>query len=166
MIGKVKNLFKYLIRMALRRKEEPKKPQRPAPTEIAPEKLKLLTCLEDKSDDDPLVSAIRHDLEGKSSVLDLMKSYLSELEGETDNNAPPFAKLAKLFERGITPDRVEGHHYGVTVGLRTGDKKDVWADYGNLLGLVWSTSLGKVSPWVGKTFKAASSAELKHFTGG
>ena len=46
-----------------------------------------------------MVSAIRLDLEGKSSVLELMKSYLSELEGETDNNAPPFDKLAKLFER-------------------------------------------------------------------
>ncbi len=166
MIEKVKNLLKYFVRTVLRRKEDPKKQPRPVPTERVPEKLKLLTCLEDKSDDDPLVYAIKHDLEGKSSVLELMKSYLSELEGETDNNAPPFAKLAKLFEHGITPDLVEGHHYGVTVGLRTGDKKDIWADYSNLLGLVWSTSLGKVSPWVGKTFKTISSAELKHFTGG
>ncbi len=166
MIGKVKNLFEFLIRMMLRRKKEPKKPEKPAHIEIMPEKFKLLTCLEDKSDNDPLVSAIKHDLDDKSSILDLMKSYMSKLEGETDNNAPPFAKLAKLFECGITPDRVEGHHYGITVGLRTGDKKDIWADYGNLLGLVWSTSLGKVPPWVGKTFKAASGAELKHFTGG
>jgi len=166
MIEKVKNLLKYLISLVLRRKEEQKRKPRPVPTEVVPEKLKLLTCLEDKSDDDALVAAIRHDLEGKSSVLELIKSYLKELEGELDNNAPPFAKLAKLFECGITPDRVEGHHYGVTIGLRTGDKKDVWADYSNLLGLVWSTSLGKVPPWVGKTFKAASREELKHFTGG
>ena len=138
----------------------------PAPAETIPEKLKILTCLEGKSDDDPLVAAIRCDLEGKSSVLELMKSYLHELEGELDNNAPPFAKLAKLFQCGITPDRVEGHHYGVTVGLRTGDKKDVWADYSNLLGLVWSTSLGEVPPWVGKTFKTVSSDELKYFTEG
>lgn len=138
----------------------------PAPIETIPEKLKILTCVEGKSGDDPLVAAIRCDLEGKSSVLELMQSYLKELEGELDNNAPPFAKLAKLFQCGIAPDRVEGHHYGVTVGLRTGEKKDIWADYGNLLGLVWSTSLGKAPPWVGKSFKTVSRDQLKDFTEG
>lgn len=138
----------------------------PAPIETIPEKLKILTCLEGKSGDDPLVAAIRCDLEGKSSVLELMQSYLKELEGELDNNAPPFAKLAKLFQCGIAPDRVEGHHYGVTVGLRTGEERDIWADYGNLLGLVWSTSLGKAPPWVGKSFKTVNRDQLKDFTEG
>jgi hypothetical protein len=105
---------------------------RPIPGRAIPKELKGLTCLEDKSNDDPLVAAIRHDLEGKSSLLELMKSYLAELEGELDNNAPPFAKLAKLFHCGLTPDRVEGHHYGIAVGIRTSDKKDIWADYINL----------------------------------
>lgn len=82
------------------------------------------------------MAAVRRELEGKSSVLELMKSYLEELEGELDNNAPPFVKLAKLFQYSITSDWVEGHHYGITVGLRTGDKRDVWADYSNLLGLI------------------------------
>lgn len=144
----------------------PSKAPTPAPAEVTPENLKILTCLKRKSDADPLVAAIRHDLEGKSSVLELMKFYLKELEGELDNNAPTFIKLAKLFECGITPDRVEGHHYGVAIGLRTGDKKDVWADYSNLLGLLWSTSLGKIPPWVGKSTKTASGKELKYFTEG
>jgi len=166
MIHKIKNLLKYLFKGALRRKKEPKKSfEIQGQVGELESKLRILTCLEEKSDDDPLVAAIRRDLEGKSSILELMKSYLKELEGELDNKAPTFAKLAKLFECGITPDRVEGHHYGVTIGLRTGDKKDVWADYSNLLGLVWSTSLGKVPPWVGKTFKTASSAKLRYFTG-
>ena len=145
---------------------EPDKTPVPVPAEITPEKLGKLTCLEGKSDDDPLVAAIRRDLEGKSSVLELMKAYMEELEGELDNNAPPFTKLAKLFECSLVLERIEGHHYGVALGLRTGDQSDVWADYGNLLGRVWSRSLGNVPPWVGKTFKPASREELKQFTGG
>jgi len=166
MVGKIKSIVRYLFKSVLGRKEEQEKNLRPVPAQVVPEKLKILTCLEDKSDDDPLVAAIRRDLEGKSSVLELIKLYIKELEGELDSNAPPFAKLAKLFQCGITPDRVEGHHYGVTVGLRTSDKKDVWEDYSNLLGFLWSTSLGEVPPWVGKTFKTASREELRYFTEG
>ena len=76
MIERLKILFKYLFRGVLRRKEGRKKDLRPVPTEATPEKLRLLTCLKDKGDDDPLVAAIRRDMEGKSSVLELMKSYL------------------------------------------------------------------------------------------
>ena len=130
------------------------------------EKLKVLTCLKADFDGDPLVAEIRRDLARSSTVLDLMRSYLTELEGELDNNAPTFLKLAKLFEYGITPDRVEGHHYGITIGLRTGDKKDIWADYGNVLGVLWSTALGEVPPWVGKTFNSISDDALSDFTDG
>lgn len=125
-----------------------------------------LFCLEDKSEDAALVSAIKSDLKGKSSLLELIKSYIKELEGELDNNAPAFAKLARLFQCGITPGSVEGHHYGVAIGLRTGDKRQLWSDYSNLLGFAWSTSLGKVPPWVGKTFKPAKREELESFTNG
>ena len=111
-----------------------------------------------------MVAQIRRDLEGKSSVLELISSYIKELEGELDNNAPTFAKLAKLFECGVTPNAVEGHHYGVTVGLRSGDKSGVLSDYSNLLSLVWSTTLGQVPPWVGKTFNPARRDELEHLT--
>ena len=131
----MKAFFKK-IWQALWGRAEPNKIPGPVPTEVIPEKLKTLTCLDGKNDDDPLVAAIRHDMEDKSSIPGFMKSYLEELEGELDNNAPTFTKLAKLFECGVTPERVEGHHYGVALGLRTGDNKDVGADYRNLLGLV------------------------------
>ncbi|MDY6912301.1 MAG: hypothetical protein SVM79_08105, partial [Chloroflexota bacterium] len=134
-------------------------------TDTIPEELKTLTCLAGLPSDDPMAAEIRRDLEDKSSVLELMQSYLKELEGEIDNDARPFGKLAKLFEWGITPERVDGHHYGITVGLRTGDKKDIWADYGNLLGLVWSTSLGVAPPWVGKSFNPVAQDRLKELTG-
>lgn len=152
----------------LRGRGEPTEAQTPAPAKaiLKKPKIKVLTCLAGKSNADPLVAAIRRDLEDKSSVLELMRSYLEELEGELDNNAPTFAKLAKLFRCGITPDRVEGHHYGIAVGIRTGDKEDVLSDYSNLLGFLWSTSLGKVPPWVGKSFSPASGRELKHLTDG
>jgi hypothetical protein len=168
MIDRIKRLFRYLLQLVFRKKEEKEASSRISEKVggLDGKRLKILTCLEGKGDDDLLVAAIRRDLEDQSSVLELMKSYLKELEGELDNNAPTFAKLAKLFQHGIAPDRVEGHHYGVTTGLRTGDQKDVWADYGNLLGLVWSTSLGKAPPWVGKTFQTTSSDQPKYFTEG
>lgn len=166
MIDRIKILLKDFLKIVFRRRDGQKHNLRTVPAEAIPEKLKMLSCLEGESDADPTVSAVRRDLEGKSSVLELMKSYLKELEGEPDNNAAPFTKLAKLFQCGTTPDRVEGHHYGVALGLRTGDKKDIWADYSNLLGFVWSTSLGKVPPWVGKTFKTVSSGEIRYFTEG
>ena len=145
---------------------EPSKAPKKAPAKVTPEKLKILTCLEGKRDADPLVAAIRRDMKGKKSVLELMRSYLQELEGELDNNAPTFAKLAKLFQCGITPDRVAGHHYGIAVGIRTGDKEDILADYSNLLGFLWSTSLGQAPPWVGKTFKTANRQKLQNLTEG
>ncbi|MBM3131445.1 MAG: hypothetical protein FJZ95_00195, partial [Chloroflexi bacterium] len=81
------------------------------------EELKTLRCLEN-APEDPMVADIKHDLKGKDSVLDLMKSYIDDLEGELDNNAGPFLKLAKLFELGSTPERIEGHLYGATLGLK------------------------------------------------
>ncbi len=168
MITRVRSMLKHLLGQLFRRKSDTSftTSGHMVPIEITPERMKIMTCLAGKSDDDPLVAAIRRDLEGKSSVLELMSSYLRELEGEPDNDALPFAKLAKLFELGTIPNLLEGPHYGVTLGLRSGDKKGVWADYSNLLGLLWSTSLGKVPPWMGKTFKRGNSAELSRLTDG
>ena len=82
MIHKIKNLLKYLFKGVLRRKEEPKKSfEIQGQVGELESKLRILTCLEDKSDADPLVATIRRDLEGKSSIFELMKSYLKELEG-------------------------------------------------------------------------------------
>lgn len=130
------------------------------------DELKTFTCLQDKDANDPLIAAIRQDMEGKNSILQLMKSYIEELAGETNTNAEPFRKMAKLFECGITPEKVEGHYYGITLGLRSGNKKDLWAEYGNLLGMIWSNHLSEDSPWVGKSFKPVERDEIKSLTQG
>lgn len=136
-----------------------------AKTVSLPEEFRTFTCLKDKAEDD-IVKEIERDLKGKSSVLDLMKDYLQRLEGELDNNAPAFLKLAKLFECGKVPEKIEGHHYGLTMGIRSGDQREVCADYANFLGYLWSTSLGKVPPWVGKSFEAISGDKLRELTDG
>jgi len=118
----------------------------------AGERLTTLTCLQNVAVEDDLVRQIKSDLAGKSSILEMMKSYMASLRGEMDNDALPFRKLHKLFELGSTPDRMAGHHYGVAIGLRTGNLRGVAAEYGNLIGLLWGVAIGGVAPWVGKSF--------------
>ena len=94
------------------------------------------------------LSEVYQDLKECSSALELMSKYLDEVRGRTTNNPPVFAKLAGLFERGRAPENVEGHFYGVTMGLRTG----VLTGPFNLLNLLWGRLLAKHPPWVGKGF--------------
>jgi hypothetical protein len=129
------------------------------------EKLTTLTCLASESDADDLVKQIRADLEGRASILEVMRDYRDELQGSKDNNALPLRKLARLFELGSTPDRLEGHFYGVVPGLRTGDLHGLAADCGNLLGLLWGAAVGRVAPWVGKSFTSMSAADRAAVTG-
>ncbi len=135
------------------------------PRELSPETLTTLTCLEHAQGDDDLVSQIRADLAAQSSILAMMKGYMADLEGELDNNALPLRKLVRLFELGSTPDRMEGHHYGVTVGLRTGDLRGLAADCGNLLGFIWGRVIAGVCPWVGKTFTPMAQGDRAQVTG-
>ena len=124
-----------------------------------------LTCLEGKQGQDPLLDEVRADVEC-SSVLEAMKSYITQLCGRLDNNAHPYRKIARLFEAGFTPTVLEGHHDGMTLGLRTGDERGLLASYGNFLGFVWGTAVGPVSPWAGKTFSPANSPVLASYTDG
>lgn len=125
-----------------------------------------LPCLDNAADpDDELVLAIRADLEGKSSLLELMKGYLGELAGALDNEALPLRKLRKLFALGRAPERLAGHHYGVTLGLRTGDLEGMAAEYGNLLGYVWGQAVGGTCPWVGKSFTPMADGDRRQVTG-
>lgn len=112
-----------------------------------------LTTLRNVDVEDDLVKQIKGDLEGKASILEMMKEYMMALENELDNNALPYRKLHRLFEIGSAPDCMDGHYYGVTIGLRTGGLRGVAAEYGNLLGYLWGAAIGGVCPWVGKTFK-------------
>ncbi len=123
----------------------------PRPT-ISQETLTTLTCIQNLDVDDDLVKQIRLDLERKSSILEMMKEYMADLEGELDNNALPYRKLHRLFELGSALTHMEDHYYGVTVGLRTGDLNGFAADIGNLVGYIWSSAIGRVAPWVGKSF--------------
>lgn len=118
----------------------------------AREALTTLTCLQNAPASDRLADQIREDLAGKASILEMMKDYMTDLRGTKDNDALPYRKLHRLFELGATPHRMEGHHYGVAVGLRTGDLSGVAAEQGNLVGCIWGTLVADVAPWVGKTF--------------
>lgn len=129
------------------------------------EKFTSLTCLRNAPSGDPLVTQVKTDLVGKPSILAMMKCYMEDLKGELDNDALPFRKLHRLFELGLTPDRLKGHHYGVAIGLRTGDLSGVTAEYGNLLGLIWGTAIGGVCPWVGKSFSPMDPVDLRQVAG-
>jgi hypothetical protein len=114
--------------------------------------LTTLTCLEGADANDELVKEIKADLGVASSILEMIKDYMTLLQANLDNNAPPFRKMAKLFELGKTFDALDGHYYGVAPGLRTGDLSGVAAEFGNLLGFIWGSVIVGVCPWAGKSY--------------
>ncbi|MBI3398313.1 MAG: hypothetical protein HY026_03655 [Deltaproteobacteria bacterium] len=99
-----------------------------------------------EEDNAPIISEIRSDMGGKSSPLKLLSRYLSEAKGSTANDPPVFLKLAKLFDKGIAPKKVEGHFFGVTMGLRTGKRKGLLRRYGNILNILWGKLLADAPP--------------------
>jgi hypothetical protein len=109
------------------------------------DKFRTLTCLEGKLGQDALLDEIVLDVQA-SSVLEAMKSHIEELRDRMDNDARPCQKLARLFMAGFTPTRVEGHHDGEALSLRTGDEQEPLARYGNFIGLLWGTTVGPVAP--------------------
>ena len=132
---------------------------------MSQERLTTLTCLQNVAIEDDLVKQIKTDLTGKASILEMMKDYMGSLRGELDNDALPFRKLHRLFELGSTPDRMDGHHYGVAVGLRSGNLRGVAAEYGNLLGFLWGTAIVGVAPWVGKSFSPMAPDDRRQVAG-
>lgn len=114
--------------------------------------LKTLTCLNAADPNDELVKDLKADLAVASSVLEMMKDYMALLQGNFNNDAPPFRKMAKLFDLGSAFDSLDGHYYGVAPGLRTGDLHGVAAEFGNLLGFVWSSIIVGQCPWAGKSY--------------
>jgi hypothetical protein len=108
--------------------------------------------LRTEGDEDPLLREIHRDMQGKSSPLELMSQYLSEIRGRLGNEPRVYQKLGKLFEKGRAPERLEGHFYGVTLGIRTGDLKGAFGARANLLNFLWGTLLASHPPWVGKGF--------------
>ena len=128
--------------------------------------LTKLTCLEGADLNDDLVKEIKADLGVASSVLEMMKDYMTLLHGNLDNNAPPFRKMAKLFDLGQTFGSLDGHYYGVAPGLRTGDLHGVAAEFGNLLGFIWGSAIVGACPWAGKSYTPMSDEDRAKTVGG
>lgn len=110
---------------------------------------------------DPLISEIKRDMEGKTSILHLMKSYLEELEKDASPDSPCLKKLEKLFACCQAKERVEGHFYGITLVLKKGEHP-----YGGFLNRLWATTVGGVSPWDGKIFDPIGPGQLRSYTEG
>lgn len=111
--------------------------------------------------DDPLLNEIKKDMVGKTSILDLMKSYVEELQKDASPGSPYLQKLEKLFTCGQAKDVVEGHFYGITLVLKKGEHP-----YGDFLNKLWSATLSGASPWNGKIFQPIKSEELEFYTEG
>jgi hypothetical protein len=127
--------------------------------------LRGLRCLDDQPAGDALLDEIRAEVDA-NPVLEVMRRYIDELRGDPDNEAKPYQKLSRLFALGRTPEAVDGHPDGIALGLRTGDEPEILAAFGNLVGVVWGTTVGPVVPWVGKSFSTVEPAEIDRRTGG
>lgn len=113
----------------------------------------------------PVFTEIQSDLTGKASLLELFAEIMRDLRTSADNQAPALVKLATLFSLGGTPDELEGHHYGVALGLRMSGEKHALSHFDNVVGLLWGATLSEESPWVGKSFERLSEVRLRGLTG-
>ncbi len=118
----------------------------------------LLRELRSEGAEDPLLSEVERDLQGKSSPLELVSQYMNEIRGGLVNDPKVFQKLGKLFEKAPAPERLEGHYYGVTLGIRTGNLKGAFGARANVLNFLWGTLLASHPPWVGKGFTLVTPA--------
>lgn len=129
-------------------------------------RLTTLTCLGQARPGDPLVKEIAADLAVAPSILEMIRDYMTLLHDSVDNNAPPLQKMAKLFELGSTFDSLDGHYYGVAPGLRTGDLHGAAAEFGNLVGFLWSSMVVGVCPWAGKSYTPMTGDDRANVVGG
>jgi hypothetical protein len=114
---------------------------------------------------DAVFAAIEKDRASQASLLELLADYMRSLRTSTDNQAPAFAKMAKLFSLGLTPKEVEGHHCGVCLGLRLTEKRHALSRLDNVIELLWGATLEEESPWVGKSFERLDPARAQGLTG-
>ncbi len=121
--------------------------------------LAIRTCLDDTAPPDSLVAEMRRELAEAGSVLVLMRQYMRELVGCSHDESRPLMKFRRLFELGRVPELPSGHHYGVTLGLRTCNLRGPQAEFGNLLNFLWGVAIGRACPWVGKSFAAMSDVD-------
>jgi hypothetical protein len=121
--------------------------------------LAIRTCLDDTAPHDSLVAEMRRELGEAGSVLVLMRQYMRELVGCSHNDSRPLMKFRRLFELGRVPEVPSGHHYGVTLGLRTCNLRGPLAEFSHLLSFLWGVAIGRACPWVGKSFAPMSVAD-------
>ncbi|MHC5056082.1 MAG: hypothetical protein ACYTKD_15360 [Planctomycetota bacterium] len=134
--------------------------------DLDPEELAMFKTWVWREDaDDEVAARLRSELETKSSALELMKSYIDALKGRLDDKAEPMVNLSRLFALGRTPSEMEGHYYGVPVGIRSGDLEAFTERIGNVLGFMWGHTLADVCPWVAKSFTRMRKTRRDALTG-
>ena len=137
--------------------------QTPTPIEKKmPTKFTKFTFIERCGQKDALFTEIYNDMEGRASILDLMKFYSDELTKDLDINSAYFTKLQRIFDCGITPETMSGYLHGAVIAFRNEAMLRTFDV--NTLNLKWP--LARIfSPWTGKTFEKISLAKLKAVTG-
>ncbi len=115
--------------------------------------------------ENPFMTQVFNDLKEQGSILELFKVYKDVLDRSSDNDDPVYAKLAALFDAAKTPEVMQGHYYGITLGVRAGNMPESMAQYGNVLGLIWGSTLSNECPWVGKSLSPIESSNIKAITG-
>ena len=108
---------------------------------------------------EPIVETLTEDLAQSSSVLELMKNYLEQLNQDPSPSGPCFEKLEKLFDLGRAPESMDGHFYGVPIGIKSGGLGASLENYGNFLGWLWGRTLADQCPWAGKSFSLVEGKE-------
>jgi hypothetical protein len=111
------------------------------------------------------IKTVYRDLEKHGSILELFHAYKQTLDRSADNDDPVYTRLAALFNAGRTPEVVQGHFYGITLGVRCGDMPESMAEFGNLLGQIWGATLSDECPWVGKSLAPVNASRLQALTG-
>ncbi len=84
----------------------------------------------------PRFAAILKDLEGRSSILDMLRSYQAELVKDASPGNVYLGRLAWLFAHG-QPVNLRGHYYDITLVLKQGD-----SPFGGILNFLWGPRTG------------------------
>ncbi|MEA2084477.1 MAG: hypothetical protein U9O82_09600 [Thermodesulfobacteriota bacterium] len=126
-----------------------------------PEKFTRFTLIDGCGEEYAPLEEIYNDMEGRATILDLMKFYSDELTKDPDINSPYFEKLQKIFDCGITPETMSSYRHGAVIAFRNEAMLRTFDV--NTLNLKWP--LARIfSPWTGKTFEKISPAKLKTVT--
>ncbi|MBL8293073.1 MAG: hypothetical protein JNN08_14600 [Bryobacterales bacterium] len=113
--------------------------------------------------DDHLLGEIQGDLAGRETILDLIKAYSDEVAAHWRVDAPPFAKLGELFNRGLAPVSMDGYYHGAAVAFQNEGHLRTFGV--NTLNLAWPLAR-HFSPWTGKTFESIGVERLRALTDG